>query len=461
MGILSALKNKGTNKDYLLAGQNISPWLAGLSAVATNNSGYMFIGMIGFTYTVGLSSMWLMIGWVFGDFIASLFIHKRLRIVTEKQKVLSFSGVLSQWNGQDYRILRLIGGVVTVIFLGLYAAAQLKAGSKSLHVLLGWDYAMGALIGSAIVLAYCFAGGIRASIWTDAAQSIVMIASMALLLFVSIGALGGFSTFVDSLKHVSPTYLDLFQPDLPFGHFWGPFLFVLGWFFAGFGVVGQPHIMVRFMAMDRPKDITRVRLYYYGFYAIFSALTICTGLAARLLLPDTGGFDAELALPHLASQILPQILVGVILAGLFAATISTADSQILSCTASLTRDFSFGKKPSYFFTKLSTVFVTLIALCFALFANENVFGLVLIAWSALACAFAPLFIVYVSGGKPSESLAIAMMLTGLGVVMLWRYLGYNKYFYEVAPGMIAGLVVYVVWSCVGSFFKPVEQSRGS
>ena len=96
IGILSTLKNRHTNADYLLAGQSVKPWLVALSAVATNNSGFMFIGMIGYTYAVGLSSIWLMIGWIFGDFLASTFIHKRLRVVTEKENVLSFAGVLSR-----------------------------------------------------------------------------------------------------------------------------------------------------------------------------------------------------------------------------------------------------------------------------------------------------------------------------------------------------------------------------
>ena len=442
IGILSSLKNQHNSFDYLLAGHNVKPWLVALSAVATNNSGYMFVGMIGYTYAVGLSSMWLLVGWVFGDFLASLFIHKRLRETSEKENTHSFAGVLSRWHGNDYRKFRLTGGIITVAFLGTYASAQLNAGSKALHVLFGWDYSIGAIIGAIMVLLYCFSGGIRASIWTDAAQSFVMVFAMGLLVFVAVEEIGGIGQVIDALSAVSPTYMGLFPSDSPFGEFLGPILFVGSWMFAGFGVVGQPHIMVRFMAMDQPQNMKRVRFYYYSWYSVFCILTISAGLLARLLLPEIDTFDAELALPTLSEQLLPEVLVGLILAGLFAATMSTADSQILSCSAAITRDFIHDKKPSYLMTKLSTVFVTIVALIIALTGTESVFSLVIIAWSALACAFAPLMTVFALGGKPSEKLALLMMFIGIAAMMLWRYLGFSAAVYEIAPGVLVGLATY-------------------
>jgi Na+/proline symporter len=129
IGAASVLKSRGTNRDYLLAGHDVKPWLVALSAVATNNSGYMFVGQIGYTYEVGLSSIWLMVGWIAGDLVASLVIYKKLRVITEERDLLSFGGLLSRWHGTDYGRLRVLVGVITVVFLGTYAAAQLKAGS--------------------------------------------------------------------------------------------------------------------------------------------------------------------------------------------------------------------------------------------------------------------------------------------------------------------------------------------
>lgn len=442
IGVSSAMKSKKSNADYLLAGHDIPPWLAALSAIATNNSGYMFIGMIGFTYTSGLQSIWLMIGWITGDFLMSLFVHKKLRLATEKQNILSFGGLLSRWNGTDYKKLRLLAGLITVIFLGVYAAAQFKAGSKALHVLFGWDYNTGAIIGSVIVFAYCLSGGIRASIWTDAAQSVVMFFAMALLFVVGVNSAGGFSQYIDSLDAVSSQFLSIGPTGLVFDNFMGITLFILGWVFAGFGVIGQPHIMVRFMTLDDPEHMRRTKLYYYLWYVAFYSLTIGVGLTARLALPDAANFDAELALPLMSQSMLPEILIGVVLAGIFSATMSTADSQILSCSAAVTRDILPKKSDSLMVTKLATALVTIIALLIALYGSKNVFELVLISWSVLSAAFAPLIFIYAIGKNMSEWGAITMVVTGAGTTLLWRQFELGSIMYEVGPGVLAGLGAY-------------------
>ena len=169
-----------------------------------------------------------------------------------------------------------------------------------------------------------------------------------------------------------------------------------------------------------------------------------TALSARILIPETAGFDAELALPTLAGQLLPDVLVGLILAGLFAATMSTADSQILSCTSAISNDFSIKKLESYRANKIATVCVTVVALGIALYGSKSVFSLVLIAWSALASAFAPLFIVYALRQKVAEWHAIAMMVSGIGVMLLWRYFALNEITYEILPGILTGLLVFVL-----------------
>ncbi len=454
IGMASVFVRSNNTGDYLLAGSNVPPWLVSLSAVATLNSGYMFIGLIGATYAVGIQTAWFLAGWVVGDLMASFLIHKRLRTTTEAREVLSYGGAISNWHGKEQPYLRLVIGFITLIFLGVYAAAQLSAGSKALHVLFEWDYSLGAIIGAAIVLAYCFAGGIRASIWTDAAQSFVMIIAMALMLYMTVEASGGFNGFWGRLNNVSDDYMAVFPPDLEFGIS----LFLLSWIFAGIGVIGQPHIMVRFMTMSKPDDIGKVRVYYYSWYTVFCVLSVGVGLAARLLIPmDVGNFDAELALPTLATELLPPVLVGLVLAGLFAATMSTADSQILSCTAAVTRDLSFGRKPGYWITKLATLGITALALLIALFASENVFNLVLIAWSALGAAFGPLLILYCFGQKPDEKLAIAMIIGGVAMIPLWRYLELTGSIYEIMPGMLSGFAIFLLGKLAGFEIKQSHE----
>lgn len=440
VGLSSAFRAKKSRRDYYLASCSVSPWLAGLSAVATNNSGYMFIGVIGFTYETGLAAIWLMVGWITGDFIGSLFVHRKLRQFTERTEEASFAAVIARWYGEDFRVWRRIAAVVMIVFLGAYAAAQISAGGKALQGVLGWNPATGAMVVAAMILAYSVAGGIRASIWTDAVQSTVMLAAMAVLFFVGLQGQGGTSGTVDKLADV-PGFLDLFPPDLAFPGALGLGLFVLGWMFAGFSVVGQPHVMVRFMALDDSRSLARTRVWYYGYFTLFYALATGVGMLSRLYLPQLGDLDPELALPTMASELLPAIFVGMILAGIFAATMSTADSLVLSCSAAITHDLSPTRLDRTRHAKIATAAVTLLALAIAMSETRSVFQLVILSWSTLAAAFAPLLTTYALGRRISESGAVTAMLVGVASALLWRAAGLHSSVYEGMPGILAGLVV--------------------
>jgi len=449
IGSLSVLKKKNTSLDYLLANQEIKPWLAATSAIATSNSGYMFIGQIGFTYVYGLQSVWLMFGLIFGDFISSLFVHKNLRKKSQELKVVSFANLVSKWQGTNYKYVQLISGLIILIFLSTYAAAQLNAGSKSMHVLFGLDYRLGAIIGGVIVLLYCFSGGIRASIWTDVAQSLVMIIAMFLMVIFGIKELGGFSSFINQLYKISPDYMKWF-PTTNFSEFFlAPYMFILGWFFSGLGVIGQPHVMVRFMTIDKTKNVPKTRGYYYTWYILFYSLTILAAFVARLLIPETNGIDPEIALPTLALNLLPEFFVGLVLAGIFAATMSTADSQILACTASITNDLLLNKKNNYLINKLVTLIVTVFVVTIAINDNKNVFNLVLMSWSTLACCFSPLLIIYSLKQKISEFVSLIMMVIPFITLLLWRYYGLNEFIYEVAPGITSGILIFIIFKIFG------------
>jgi SSS family transporter len=445
IGLLSGLYSKKTKEDYLTTGKTTPAWLVALSAVATNNSGYMFIGIIGYTYTKGISAFWLLFGFFFGDYLSSLFIHKKLRISSGQNDVHSFGELLSRWQGTDYKKLKLLTGLMTIIFLSIYAAAQLKAGSKALHVLFEWDFSIGALIGGLIVLLYCLAGGMRASIWTDAAQSFVMIFAMGLLFFTAINSLGGLEASWEALQKLGPEYLSLNPLKAQEKSLSAVALFVIGWIFTGFGVIGQPHIMMRFVTLNNPNDMDKTRRYYYSWYALFSILTLSVGICARLLIPETSSFDPELALPLMSMNLLPEVLVGLVLAGLFAATMSTADSQILSCSAALVKDIFPKKGQGLFMTKLATVIVTFFSLSIALYGNSNVFNLVVVAWSVLAAAFAPLMILLALGFFISETMSLIMVMTGVLTALTWRGFGFSSILPEVGPGLASGLLVYFLF----------------
>lgn len=317
IGVLSSFKSKNNSADYLLASRRGHPIMIALSAVATNNSGYMFIGVIGYTYLNGIAVIWIFIPLIIGDFCASLFAYKKIRIVSEKINAQSFPETIARWSGKEFKFLRILSSIILLIFLSIYASAQLRAGGKAIHAIFGWDEIVGVSIGTIIVLIYCFLGGIRASIWTNTVQSIIMILSMILLFFVALNFHGGIKNFIQSLHLIDDNYLSL----IPRNDIKNPLiclvLFSFGWFFGGLGIIGQPHIMTSFMAMSKPDDIKKIRIYYYSWYCIFFIFTILTGLISRVIINNYAGYDPELSLPILAKMVLPEILIGFIVAGIF------------------------------------------------------------------------------------------------------------------------------------------------
>jgi sodium/proline symporter len=442
VGLWSMRSAKRTSHDYLSASRSVPPWLAGLSAVATNNSGYMFVGMIGYTYLTGFSSIWLMVGWIVGDLMVSLAVHRPVRVMAQRRRAHSFSGLIAHWQGEERLTLRRVSGVFTLIFLTVYAAAQLNAGSKALQITLGWDPVLGAVIAAGVILFYSFAGGLRASIWTDALQSMIMIVSMGMLLFIGIVSFGGPEAVLQNLDQVGSGFLSWF-PESFAGDYLEMFGFVTGWFFGGIGVIGQPHIMIRYMALDNARSLNRMRLYYYGWFTLFYAATIGVGLLARIAIPETAGFDAETALMVLSEQTLPSVLIGIMLAGLFAATISTADSLVLSCSATLTRDFTRQPLEAYKVAKLGTLLVTFTALLIALGNNKSVFALVLDAWGVFASVFGPLIFLLAIGKKISERASLLLLFTGAAAFYLWSLYGWST-MYAIAPAWGIVLVVYLI-----------------
>ena len=443
IGLSSVWKHRGTRQDYYLASGSVKPWLVGLSAVATANSGFMFTGWIGYTYGVGLSSIWVMFGFFAGDFLASLLVHSRLRSATARTGEVSYAGVLSSWHGLRNPVLQRIIGAISLIFLMAYGGAQLVAGGKALHVLFEWPSWAGAVMGSVLVALYCCAGGIRASIWTDAAQSTVMVLAMGLLLIVAIRSLGGADSALAQMGQIDG-FLDWFPANTTCHGLSGGVLFAISWLFAGLAVIGQPHIMVRFMTLEDSGKMYRARLWYYLWYFVFYCMAVGVGLLSRIYFADAASFDAELALPTMARHLLPPALVGLMLAGIFAATMSTADSLILGCSAAITHDLLPRRIESTVLIKSTTMAITVGALLWALTSSQSVFGLVIMVWSGMGSAFAPLLLVVCLGAKPSQRVSVMAVCMGLLMSLCWRYLGWHDVIYEGMMGILAGLTILLL-----------------
>ena len=454
IGIWSVKESKTTTKDYLLASRNINPWLCGLSAVTTQNSGFMYIGMIGLIYTTGISSAWLLIASMFGSYLAWRFIFPKFRFESQNDNTILGYASLND------RVIAFTGGMLTFIFLGIYAAAQLTAGSKTLHVLFGWETWSGAVLGSAIIVIYCFAGGIRASIWTDAAQSIVTLIAMCLLLIISIVEIGGLTALFTELEAIDPMLVNL----VPQGLTYGFSLFLISWVCTGFGMIGQPHIMVRIQAIRSIEEIATARRVYIVWFILFSMMSVGVGLCCRVLLPEYTSFDAELALPHLSLQLLPSVLVGLMLAGIFASTMSTADSQVLACSAAVTQNIFPQWQKSYLMSKIVTLIVVMLALLIALTAvyseNDSVFLLVVIAWGALSAVLGPLMLLRIFGVTVGRHTGLIMMIAGLSTVVFWRFVvNLSHSVFDTLPGMAAGFIAYFLLNYLKKYKKLMSASH--
>lgn len=432
VGLSSMRVKEDTTDDYLVAGRGMHPALAALSAVSTWNSGYMFIGFIGFTYSVGYSAIWIGLASTVGQVLAWVWLYKYIQQEAHFRGVRSLSSLVANVAGAPEAKL---AAILSVTFLSVYAAAQLTSGGKALFAMMGWDPVLGILIGFVLVVAYCYAGGIRASIWTDAAQSCVMIIGTVMLCWVALGQIGGFEGMHTKLATENPMLTGLVPPNLALG----VSLWVFAFFLGGLGVAGQPQVVSRVMTLGSDRERKQAMVWFFVWQTPFIALMLVIGWASRVVFTQDG-FDAELGLPTLAMEVLGPFWAGLILASIFAATMSTADSQVLACTAAVTDDI----RPEWSQDHSTTKKVTLVMAMFATVISlgglyvpggDSVFSLVVLAVYGLGGIFVPMLIIRWAGYQPDTRHSVTMMIAALVGVIVWRLLGLNEHVFESIPGM--------------------------
>ncbi|MDP6869405.1 MAG: sodium/proline symporter [Candidatus Poseidoniaceae archaeon] len=439
VGLSSVMVKENNTDDYLVASRGIHPALAALSAVSTWNSGYMFIGFIGFMWLMGYSAIWIATVSTFGQLFAWIWIFKRIQSEGKERNVRSLSSLVAKIKGAPEAKL---AAFLSVVFLLIYAAAQLSSGGKALFAMLGWNESVGIIIGYILVILYCTAGGIRASIWTDAAQSCVMIVGSSILCYVAMSEVGWFSGLHETLKNTDPDLVSL----TPKGLRLGLSMWIFSFFLGGMAVAGQPQVVSRIMTLESDKDRKQACIWFFVWQTPFIILMVLIGLSSRAIFPVESGFDPELALPKLAMDILDPFWVGVILASIFAATMSTADSQVLACTAAITDDLFPSWAQDHKKAKLTTITMAMIATAISLFAyltnNNSVFSLVVLAVYGLGSMFVPLLILRFLGYQPTTAHSCIMMLAALVGVVGWRILGLNNDVFDTVPGMSAAIIAH-------------------
>ena len=430
-----------TTDDYLVAGRGMHPALAALSAVSTWNSGYMFIGFIGFTYTMGYSIIWIGLGSMIGQIVAWVWLYKFIQQSAKERDVRSLSSLVSNVTGSPEAKL---AAVLSVLFLAVYAAAQLTSGGKALYVMLGWSEVIGILIGFVLVVAYCYAGGIRASIWTDAAQSSVMIIGSSLLCYVAMQEVGGISGLHEGLESQNANLTSMVPADLNFG----VSLWIFAFFLGGLSVAGQPQVVTRVMTLATDQDRKTAMLWFFAWQTPFLLIMVIIGLASRVVFTGAD-FDPELGLPMLAMETLGPFWVGLILASIFAATMSTADSQVLACTAAFTDDVMPQISQDHKKTKIVTLVIAAFATAISIFGlyvpgGDSVFALVVLAVYGLGSIFVPILIIRWAGYEPDTNHTMARMLAALFTVILWSVSGFGDDIFPSVPGMGAAFITHFV-----------------
>ena len=441
IGLASMWVKEETTDDYLVAGRGMHPALAALSAVSTWNSGYMFIGFIGFTYTMGYSIIWIGLGSMIGQIVAWVWLYKFIQQSAKERDVRSLSSLVSNVTGSPEAKL---AAVLSVLFLAVYAAAQLTSGGKALYVMLGWSEVIGILIGFVLVVAYCYAGGIRASIWTDAAQSSVMIIGSSLLCYVAMQEVGGISGLHEGLESQNANLTSMVPADLNFG----VSLWIFAFFLGGLSVAGQPQVVTRVMTLATDQDRKTAMLWFFAWQTPFLLIMVIIGLASRVVFTGAD-FDPELGLPMLAMETLGPFWVGLILASIFAATMSTADSQVLACTAAFTDDVMPQISQDHKKTKIVTLVIAAFATAISIFGlyvpgGDSVFALVVLAVYGLGSIFVPILIIRWAGYEPDTNHTMAMMLAALFTVILWSVSGFGDDIFPSVPGMGAAFITHFV-----------------
>ncbi|MGH1375739.1 MAG: sodium/proline symporter [Alphaproteobacteria bacterium] len=429
IGVASSFWKKSTIEDYFLASREIPAWLVALSFGATISSGATFIGFAGLAYKAGMAAVYAVAALTIGDHIGWLIARNKIRRKAHETQAHTYPSLIGKLVGNARPIVTVIAAIMTILCLGTYCSAQLVAGAKVGESLFGWDYTYFIVLGAFVLLAYCWSGGIRASIWTDAVQAILILISLLILIVAGLRDIGGLSVMWEQLTEIDPKLTDLSPSHLN--------TVLISWVVFGIAILGQPQLMVRHMVARSDQDLKVARRIYLSWRWVVLLMACLSGMIARVLIPTAESFDPELSIPLLWQDLLPPVLVGLLIAGLFSATMSTADSLLLSASSSLTQHLIPKWRDSYLFARLGTVLVIILIVSIALVATKDVLALVVLAWGWLGATLVPLIIVQLFGANPSQHLALIMMFSGFLTAIAWRY--------GFAPLNILPLREYLEW----------------
>lgn len=466
IGFYAWRKSTASSEEYMLGGRNLSPPVAALSAGASDMSGWLLLGLPGALFVSGLAASWIGIGLWVGALVNWIIVAPRLREQTERyDNSLTIPQFLSSRFPSRALALRTVSGIIIVVFFAVYTASGLVAGGKLFASAFGGlfnvasmsDYSVGIWLTLVIVLTYTVIGGFLAVSLTDFVQGCIMMLALIIMpivvLFGSGG--GGYSQASDTLAGVDPNFLS-----------WTHGLTLIGWLSAvtwGLGYFGQPHIIVRFMAVRNVSEVPKARNIGMTWMLVSLAGAISVGVFGRAYAVRNGldVSDPETIFIVLSHLLFNPLITGFLYAALLAAIMSTISSQLLVSSSSLTEDFyrlflhkEASDRESVAVGRISVLLVGIVAAFIARNPDSQVLGLVSHAWAGFGSAFGPLIILSLTWPRMTGSGAVAGLIAGAVTVIVWISLGWDGQFlggpgvYEIIPGFIAGLVAIVAISLV-------------
>lgn len=462
IGFYFFFKNKNVS-DYVLGGRSLNPWVAAMSAQASDMSGWLLLGLPGTAYLLfagTTEAIWTAVGLAIGTYLNWLIVAKRLRQYT---KVSGDAITLPEFFQNRFRdksgILKAVSAIFIVIFFLFYTASMFSASAKLFKNVFGLKYEIALLIGVVIIILYTFLGGFLAVCWTDMIQGVLMFIALIVTPFVCIHRLGGMEAVTTMLNGIGEKFTLLPYID---GNVVNVALLVssLAW---GLGYFGQPHILPRFMAIRSAKEIQPARVIATVWVLITLGAAVVVGVLGRLLLPELA--DPESVFMTMTTTLYPAVIAGIMLTAVMAAIMSTADSQLLVASSSITTDIYRGlinkkasEKSVLWVSRIAVMVVSVIAALIVCVEepaagtilariNESVFKLVAFAWAGFGAAFGPTVLFGLFWKRMTKWGALAGILVGGITACVWWLLDGGIFdLYEIIPGFVFSAIAIIAVS---------------
>ncbi|MGG7072729.1 sodium/proline symporter PutP [Campylobacter sp. 9BO] len=459
IGKISYNKNANMN-EYLLDNRKLGPVVTALSAGASDMSGWMLLGVPGALYMTGISTAWMAIGLTIGAYCNYLFLAKRLRVYTEvASDSITIPDFLENRFKDRTKVLRIISGLFILIFFTLYVSSGIIAGGKSFESFFGLPFVYGAIFTLTIVVFYTFFGGFKAVAITDAFQGTLMfivLIAIPTVAYFNINLEG--TSLLSEIKKIDPEHLNIFR-DL---NFWA----ILGLMSWGLGYFGQPHIIVRFMAIRSSAELAQARRIGIGWMAIGLIGAMISGLMGLVFFKQSGVTlsDPEIVFLKLGETLFHPFFIGIIVSAVLAAIMSTISSQLLVSASSVTKDFilafykhEISNNAQVAIGRYAVVAVAIIATILAFVQKESVLNVVGNAWAGFGACFGPVLLFSLYLKRMSALAALLGMISGGLSVIAWIVFELNKEVYELFPGFVVSSIVILAVSFWGDALNKMSD----